>query len=43
LPVVQHVALLHQGFVSVENLPEGGTQFAVWLPQFNADPVQRIT
>ncbi|MDD2918399.1 ATP-binding protein [Rhodoferax sp.] len=33
LPVVQHVALLHQGFVSVENLPEGGTQFAIWLPQ----------
>jgi signal transduction histidine kinase len=33
LPVVQHVALLHQGFVTVENLPEGGTQFAVWLPQ----------
>lgn len=33
LPVVQHVALLHQGFVSVENLPEGGTQFALWLPQ----------
>jgi signal transduction histidine kinase len=43
LPVVQHVALLHQGFVSVENLPEGGTQFAIWLPQSNADPVQRIT
>jgi signal transduction histidine kinase len=33
LPVVQHVALLHQGFVTVENLPEGGTQFAVWWPQ----------
>ena len=33
LPVVQHVALLHQGFVSVKNLPEGGTQFALWLPQ----------
>lgn len=33
LPVVQHVALLHQGFVSVENLTEGGTQFAIWLPQ----------
>jgi len=37
LPVVQHVALLHQGFVSVKNLPEGGTQFAVWLPQTNSD------
>lgn len=33
LSVVQHVALLHQGFVSVENLSEGGTQFAFWLPQ----------
>lgn len=33
LPVVQHVALLHQGFVRVRNLPEGGTQFAIWLPQ----------
>jgi signal transduction histidine kinase len=33
LPVVQHVALLHQGFVSVTNLSEGGTQFAIWLPQ----------
>jgi signal transduction histidine kinase len=40
LPVVQHVALLHQGFVTVENLPEGGTQFAVWLPQTTTtDPV----
>ncbi|PKO62214.1 MAG: histidine kinase [Betaproteobacteria bacterium HGW-Betaproteobacteria-18] len=37
LPVVQHVALLHQGFVSVKNLPEGGTQFAIWLPQTNPD------
>lgn len=35
LSVVQHVALLHQGFVSVENLSEGGTQFAIWLPQTN--------
>lgn len=40
LPVVQHVALLHQGFVSVQNLPEGGTQFAVWLPQSNSVPLQ---
>lgn len=38
LPVVQHVALLHQGFVSVENLPEGGTQFAIWLPQASPTP-----
>lgn len=40
LPVVQHVALLHHGFVSVENLPEGGTQFAIWLPQSNVVPLQ---
>jgi signal transduction histidine kinase len=40
LPVVQHVALLHHGFVSVENLAEGGTQFAVWLPQSNSVPLQ---
>ena len=43
LPVVQHVALLHQGFVSVENLPEGGTQFAVWLPQAIPGPLQHST
>ena len=43
LPVVQHVALLHQGFVSVENFPEGGTQFAVWLPQSNPGPLQHTT
>jgi len=43
LPVVQHVALLHQGFVSVENLPEGGTQFAVWLPQSNPGSLQHTT
>lgn len=33
LPVVQHVALLHGGFVSASNRPGGGTQFAIWLPQ----------
>jgi len=33
LPVVQHVALLHGGYVSASNQPEGGTQFAVWLPE----------
>jgi len=33
LPVVQHVALLHQGLVTVQSLPEGGTQFAIWLPE----------
>ncbi len=33
LPVVQHVALVHGGYVSATVRPEGGTQFAVWLPQ----------
>lgn len=33
LPVVQHVALLHGGFVSASKRQGGGTQFAVWLPQ----------
>ncbi|MDP2823161.1 MAG: ATP-binding protein [Sulfuritalea sp.] len=32
LPVVLHVALLHDGHVTATNRPEGGTQFAVWLP-----------
>jgi len=35
LPVVQHVALLHGGYVAASNQPGGGTQFAVWLPQDN--------
>ncbi len=38
LPVVQHVALLHGGFVRASNQPGGGTQFAVWLPQDNKLP-----
>ncbi len=33
LPVVQHVALIHGGSVSVSCPAGGGTQFAVWLPQ----------
>jgi len=35
LPVVQHVALLHHGYVTVSRRPKGGTQFAIWLPQDN--------
>lgn len=38
LPVVQHVALLHGGFVSASNRPGGGTQFAIWLPQDHTLP-----
>ncbi|ABD70566.1 periplasmic sensor signal transduction histidine kinase [Rhodoferax ferrireducens T118] len=33
LPVVQHVALLHGGYVSASGQPGGGTQFAIWLPE----------
>ena len=33
LPVVQHVALLHDGYVDAANQPEGGARFAIWLPQ----------
>ncbi len=33
LPVVQHVALLHGGYVSAGNQSGGGTRFAIWLPQ----------
>ena len=32
LPVVQHVALLHDGQVTVSSEPGRGTRFAVWLP-----------
>jgi signal transduction histidine kinase len=32
LPVVLHVALLHDGQVTAENRPDGGTRFAIWLP-----------
>lgn len=35
LPVVQHVALLHDGQVTVSSEPGHGTRFAIWLP----DPV----
>lgn len=33
LPVVLQVVLLHDGHVSVRNLPEGGAEFAIWLPR----------
>jgi signal transduction histidine kinase len=33
LPVVQHVALLHNGSVCVAGRPGGGTEFSIWLPE----------
>ena len=33
LPVVQHVALLHGGYVTVTSESGRGTEFAVWLPE----------
>jgi signal transduction histidine kinase len=38
LPVVQHVALLHAGQVTVSSEPGHGTRFAIWLPEHHAAP-----
>ncbi|MBI3140630.1 MAG: histidine kinase, partial [Rhodocyclales bacterium] len=32
LPVVLHVALLHNGEITATNQPGGGARFAIWLP-----------
>lgn len=32
LPVVQHVALLHDGHVTASSTPDRGTRIALWLP-----------
>jgi len=32
LPVVQHVAILHEGQITAGNAPGGGADFALWLP-----------
>jgi len=37
LPVVQHVAILHEGDISVSNLDEGGALFALWLPDTQSE------
>lgn len=43
LPVVQHVALLHGGTVTVSSQPGGGTKFAIWLPEENKpDPHEHV-
>lgn len=36
LPVVQHVAILHEGRITVTNPDEGGALFALWLPDMRA-------
>jgi len=46
LPVVQHVALLHGGYVNASSHADNGTQFAIWLPDVtkltpNLKPDQR--
>ncbi|MDD5030918.1 MAG: ATP-binding protein, partial [Rhodoferax sp.] len=33
LTVVQHVALLHGGYVTLKSEPGCGTEFALWLPE----------
>lgn len=37
LPVVLHVALLHDGYVTAGNRPEGGAQFTIWLPRTDSE------
>jgi signal transduction histidine kinase len=37
LPVVQHVALLHDGQVSARSEPGHGTRIAIWLPDAPPD------
>ncbi len=32
LPVVQHVAILHEGLITASNAKKGGALFALWLP-----------
>jgi len=32
LPVVQHVAILHEGLITASNTESGGAIFALWLP-----------
>jgi len=35
LPVVQHVAILHEGLISADNAEGGGAVFTLWLPTTN--------
>jgi len=36
LPVVQHVAILHEGDIAATNAESGGANFALWLPDTRA-------
>jgi signal transduction histidine kinase len=38
LPVVQHVALVHDGQVTASSQPGLGTRFALWLPEKSMEP-----
>lgn len=37
LPVVQHVAIVHEGHISATNIEGGGALFALWLPVLEVD------
>lgn len=41
LPVVQHVALLHEGQVTVSSEPGHGTRFAIWIPDSPSVPPEK--
>jgi signal transduction histidine kinase len=38
LAVVKHVAILHDGEITADNLPGGGAVFALWLPLTTSHP-----
>lgn len=42
LPVVQHVALLHDGQVAASSEPGHGTRFAIWLPDTSTDQISGL-
>ncbi len=39
LPLVQHVAILHEGEITATNHPDGGAEFSIWLPD-NTDGIE---
>ncbi len=36
LSIAQHIAILHGGTISAENMPEGGARFTIWIPETKA-------